>query len=53
LPLLFNFVVYTIRKAQENLERLKLNCIHQLLVYADVLTSFGKSISIIKKSAEV
>jgi hypothetical protein len=37
-PLLFNFVFeYAIRRVQENQEELKLNRIHLLLAYADML----------------
>ena len=45
LPLLFSFVSeYTIRRVQVNQDGLKLNCTHQLLVYADDVNIMGGSV---------
>ena len=52
-PLLFNFPLeYAISRVQVNLNGLKLNGTHQLLVYADDVNILGGSIHIIKKKAE-
>ena len=54
LPLLFNFALeYTIRRVQViNQDGLKLNCAHQLLVYADNVNMVGGSVNTIKENAE-
>jgi hypothetical protein len=53
LQLLFNFTSeYAIRKVQENQVGLKLNGIHELLVYADDIKILGDNIDAIKKSIE-
>jgi hypothetical protein len=44
-PLLFNFDLdYAINRVQVNLDGLKLNCTHQLLVYADDVNILGGSV---------
>jgi hypothetical protein len=51
-PLLLNLAVeYAIRKVQENQLRLKLNGIHQLVVYAD-MNLLGDNIDAMKKNTE-
>jgi hypothetical protein len=49
LPMFFNFPLeHTIRRAQTNKEKWKLNCIRQLLVYADDVNILEGSIHTIK-----
>ena len=51
-PLFFNFALEcTIRRVQVNLDDLKLNGTHQLLLYADI-NVWGRSIHTVKKSIE-
>jgi hypothetical protein len=48
--LLFNFALeYTIRRVQENQQRLKLNGTHQHLAYADDVNTVGENTDPIKK----
>ena len=51
--MLFNFALeYAIRRAQVTQNWLKLNGIHQLLVYADDVNILGGSVLTVKKNAE-
>ena len=43
---------YAIRGVQVNQDYLKLNVIHQLLVYADVVNILGGSVHALKKNTE-
>jgi hypothetical protein len=49
LPLLFNFALqYSIKRIQVNLDGLKLNGTHQLLVCADAVNILGGSVHTVK-----
>jgi hypothetical protein len=53
ISLLFNFTIgYAIRKAQENRVGLKLNGMHQLLVYADNVNLLGDKIDTVNKNTK-
>jgi hypothetical protein len=52
-PLLFNCALeYAIRRVQINQDGLKLNGIHQLLVYADDVNVWGRSVCTIRKNID-
>jgi hypothetical protein len=53
-PLLFNFVLeFAIRRVQVNQDGLKLNCMHQLLAYANDVNILGGSVHTVNENAEV
>jgi hypothetical protein len=52
-PMLFNFYLeYAIRRVQEKQEGLKLNVMHQLVAYADVVNVVGGNIDNIYRKAQ-
>jgi hypothetical protein len=52
-PFFFNFALeYAIGRVQVNQDDLKLNGTHQLLVYADDVNVWGRSVHTIKKNTE-
>jgi hypothetical protein len=52
--LLFNFALqYVIRRVRVKQDGLKLNCTHQLLVYADDVNILGGSVYTIKKNTDL
>ena len=52
-PLLFNYALrYDIRRIQINQDGLKLNGIHQFLVYADDVNILGGSVHTVQENAE-
>ena len=53
LPLIFNFAVeYVIRKVEVNQDGLKLNGMHQRLVYADDVNIWGRTIHTKRKNTD-
>jgi hypothetical protein len=51
--LLFNFALeYAIKRVQVSQDGLKLNCIHQLFVYAEDVNTYRRSVHTIKENSE-